>query len=319
MPGMKQAGCISNDRLRIHLSKFGYAPVARTPSLWKQATKKMLFSLVVNDFGVKHVGKENYDHLIQALRKLYTISIDWTGARYCGLTLAWDYTRRTCDIYILEYLPADLHKFQHPLPTCPQDSLYAWKTPAYGATFQWADNPDDSPILTAKSITLLQQIIGTLLYYAIAVEPTMIAALGSIAAQQSKATHKTYSEVLWLLKYAASHPGATIRYLVSDMILHVHSDAYYLSEPKARSRAGGHYFLSNRSPDPTRGPNTNPTLNGPIHTVSNIMSNVMSSAAEAKIVATFLNGQEAAPIRTKISKLGHPQPATPIRVYNSTT
>ena len=144
------------------------------------------------------------------------------------MTLAWDYTRRTCDIYILEYLPADLHKFQHPLPTCPQDSLYAWKTPAYGATFQWADNTDDSPILTAKSITLLQQIIGTLLYYAIAVEPTMIAALGSIAAQQSKATQKTYDEVLWILNYAASHPGATIRYSASDIILHVHSNTSYL-------------------------------------------------------------------------------------------
>ena len=62
------------------------------------------------------------------------------------------------------------------------------------------------------------------------------------------------------------------------MILHAHSDASYLSEPKERSRSGGHYFLSNRSLDLTRAHNTNLTLNGPIHTVSKIMSNVMLSA-----------------------------------------
>ena len=35
MPGLKQSGRIANDRLQLHLAKFGYAPVARTPSLWK--------------------------------------------------------------------------------------------------------------------------------------------------------------------------------------------------------------------------------------------------------------------------------------------
>ena len=146
----------------------------------------------------------------------------------------------------------------------------------------------------------------------------MLAALGSIAAQQPKANQKTYDEVLWLLNYAASHPGATIRYYGSDIILHVQSNAYYLSDPKSQSRASGHYFLSNRSPDPTRAPNTNPTLNGSIHTVYKIMRNVMSSAVEAKTGSTFLNGQEAVPICTNLAELRHNQLATPICVDNST-
>ena len=91
----------------------------------------------------------------------------------------------------------------------------------------------------------------------------MLASLSSIATQKSKATHNTYNEVLWLLNYAASHPGATIRYYGSDIILHVQSNAYYLSDPNAWSRTGGHYLLSNRSLEPTHAPNTNPTLNGP--------------------------------------------------------
>ena len=76
MPGLKQAGRIANNRLNIQLAKFGYSPFVQNPSLWKHATKDICFFLVVDNFGVKHVGKDLADHLIQALKKLYTISID---------------------------------------------------------------------------------------------------------------------------------------------------------------------------------------------------------------------------------------------------
>ena len=87
MPGLKQAVRISNDQLKAHLTQFGFAPVPRTPALWKHDTKPILFSLVVEEFGVKYIRKENADHLIQALHKLYTISIDWTGSLFCGLII----------------------------------------------------------------------------------------------------------------------------------------------------------------------------------------------------------------------------------------
>ena len=76
----------------------------------------------------------------------------------------------------------------------------------------------------------MQQIVGTLLYYSIAVDPTMLTSLGSIAAQQSKGTEKTYADNLCLFNYAATHPNSKIRYTASDMILYIHSDASYLSE-----------------------------------------------------------------------------------------
>ena len=87
MPGLNQAGRIANDRLKAHLAKFGFAPVTRTPALWRHDTKPIFFSLVVDDFGVKSIGKENADQLIQALQKLYTVYIDWTGSLFCGLTI----------------------------------------------------------------------------------------------------------------------------------------------------------------------------------------------------------------------------------------
>ena len=76
MPVIKQAGRIANDRLKIHLDQFGYAPIPCTPALWKHATRDITFSLVVDDFGVKYVGKENSDHFIQSLKNQYTISMD---------------------------------------------------------------------------------------------------------------------------------------------------------------------------------------------------------------------------------------------------
>ena len=60
-------------------------------------------------------------------------------------------------------------------------------------------------------------------------------------------------------------------------------------------------------------------LCGPIHSISRIMSNVMGSASKADIGAAYINGQEAVPICTLLHKMGHPQPATPIQVDNSTT
>ena len=141
-----------------------------------------------------------------------------------------------------EYLQTALLKFQHPALKLPQHAPHPWVKTTYGAKVQYAQDDDSSPVLPAKKINLVQQIVGTLLYYLIAVVPTMITAIGSIAAQQSKVTEKTYAEILWLLNYAATQPNAKIRYTASDMILYIHSDASYLSETRSRSRTGGQYI-----------------------------------------------------------------------------
>ena len=83
MPCLKETSRIANDRLKAHLVQFVFAPVPRTLALWKHDTKPIFFSLVNDDFGVKYIGKENANHLIQAQKKLYTISIDWTGYLFC--------------------------------------------------------------------------------------------------------------------------------------------------------------------------------------------------------------------------------------------
>jgi len=52
------------------------------------------------------------------------------------------------------------------------------------------------------------------------------------------------SLVKWLIDYAATNPNAILTYKKSDMVLAIHSNASYLSEPAAQSRVGGHFFCS---------------------------------------------------------------------------
>ena len=94
------------------------------------------------------------------------------------------------------------------------------------------------------------------------------------------------------------------------MILAVHSDASYHSAPKARSRAGGHFFMTSDE--------TNPANNGAVLTIAQIIKRIMTSAAEAELGALFINAREAIYIRRVLEELGHPQPRTPIQTDNST-
>ena len=87
MAGLKQACKIANDKLKTHMEKYSYNPVPRTPALWTHATRPTTFTLVVDDFGIKYEIILDANHLLNALKDLYAITIDWSGKLYCGLTL----------------------------------------------------------------------------------------------------------------------------------------------------------------------------------------------------------------------------------------
>ena len=72
----------------------------------------------------------------------------------------------------------------------------------------------------------------------------MLVALSAIAVSQSAPTEHTLEKTLFFLDYAATHPDAILTYCANNMVPHVYSDASCLTEPKFRSRAGGHWFMS---------------------------------------------------------------------------
>jgi hypothetical protein len=96
------------------------------------------------------------------------------------------------------------------------------------------------------------------------------------------------------------------------MILNIYSNAGYLNEPVARSRAGGHFFMSSK---PRNGEQKH---NGAVLTLSTILRMVVASAAEAEIGALFLNVKEGVNIRNILWEMGHPQHVTPMQTDNTT-
>lgn len=161
------------------------------------------------------------------------------------------------------------------------------------------------PLLNKTPKKFIQEVTGTFLFYARAVDTTILIALGSLATEQANPTTKTMEKCLQFLDYAASQEDAMVTYRSSDMILGIHSNASYLSEPKSCSRAGGHFFMTKNHTDPTN--------NGTIHTVAKIIKSVMSSSAEAKLGGLIISAKTAIPIRKTPEELGHKQPSTPIQ------
>ena len=197
---------------------------------------------------------------------------------------------------------------------------HEWTAPVYGARQQFAAK-DNTPALNIRDVKRVQEVLGTFLYYGRAVDCTILADVGSIATHQSNATQMTLRAITQLLHYAATHPDAVVGFKASDMVLHVESDASYLSETKARSRVAGYHYLSTTPTTPGKAPlpdAPSPPLNGPINVVSKIMREVLSSAAETELGSLFYNGKEAVSKRITLEELGHLQPPTPVVADNST-
>ena len=87
MYGLPQAGLLANEQLETRLNKHGYVQSKLVPGLWKHKTRKIHFTLVVDDFGVKYIRQEDADHLKAVLEQHYTVTTDWSGTQYIGLTL----------------------------------------------------------------------------------------------------------------------------------------------------------------------------------------------------------------------------------------
>lgn len=296
----------------MHLKDYGYAPCKHTPGLWKHETRPVLFTLVVDDFGVQYTGREHAEHLSMALKTRYPVTEDWDGNRYTGITLQWDYENRTVDLSLPGYVAAVLQRFEHAPPTRQQHAPHRYNKPVYGRSQpQLAMEDDTSERLDPDGTKRIQEVVGALLFYARAVDNTMFVALGTIASAQAKATKDTAKAMVHLLNYAATHPDAFVRFHASDMVYTFDTDASYLSEPKARSRVGGYHYLSNH-PDKT----AEPSINGPVLVVSKILNNVMASASEAETAGLFHNCQEACPIQVTLEEMGWKQPPTPARTDN---
>jgi hypothetical protein len=165
--GLPQAGILANKRLRQKLAPFGYYKCKNTPGLWYHVSHPISFTLVVNDFGIKFVGKENAEHLITSLKSTYQkLTEDWSGSLYYGITLDWDYVGQTVNISMPGYIRKKLQEYMHSIPRRIQHCPYSPEPNQFGAGVQAPLVPDNTAMLVAKGIKRVQQIVGSILYYA---------------------------------------------------------------------------------------------------------------------------------------------------------
>jgi len=222
---------------------------------------------------------------VASLKTKYKLVEDWAGDLYCRIKLHW--AAHTLDISMPGYVRRQLLKYKHVTSSHPQHCPYSPEPKKYGSEAQAPLPIDTSRPLGEKEIKAVQKIVGSILYYAQAVDMTVLMALSTIASEQMKGTEQTMEKALQVRDYLTTHPDATIRFRATDMVMNIHSDASHLSAPNSRSRACGHFFLGWL---PVNGVPIR--LNGPFHTLCSILRFVVASAAEAELGALFLNCQE---------------------------
>ena len=215
--GLKQAGIIANQEFMKHMAPFGYHPVQHTPVLWVHDIRNTIFSLVVGDFFVQYSLMEDAEHFLNALRAKYLITVDMEVTVYDGMNLDWDYMNRTVTFSIPNCVRKYLHRFQYILMGGKDYPPHICAPIKYGQKIQYTDPLDAVEYLSDKETNLIQQVCGHFLYYAIAINNTILPYLSDISSDQSKATKNTAKQVANLLNYLASNPNAEIQYRASGM------------------------------------------------------------------------------------------------------
>jgi hypothetical protein len=197
-------------------------------------------------------------------------------------------------------------------PTCQESgsALPAHQTKLWGKDAA-CHGRGHNPPLNKVGIKFIQEVCEVFLFLARRVNGGLLPALSALASQQANPGELTLALCKQFLDYMASQDKAVLTYKARNMVLAIHSNASYLSNPKTCSHADGHMFMAGRDDIPTN--------NGAVLNILQIIWAVMSSAAEAELGALFINAETAVSMHHTLKELGHPQPPTPIQTDNKTT
>jgi hypothetical protein len=243
------------------------------------------------------------------LKSVYPITFE-TGTSiidYIGFKAEFNYDIpiRTCKLSMPGYMKAACDRFGiHPTTNTHNPELYI--PVVYGSKAPQMAKEDVSPALSSADKTLVQQIVGVILWYARGVDGTMLKAVNSVGSAQANPTEAVKAAAIQLLHYGHTYPNASITYRASDMILSIDADASYLGETGARSRAASIFkFVTRDNPD---------YQNGLIECISTIIPTIVTGAAEAEYAGLFIAGQTGLAYRYTLCDLGCPQPDTGTRI-----
>jgi hypothetical protein len=118
MHDLPQAGIITQELLAKRLAKHGYHQNKIIPGLWAHETRTTTFTLlVVDDFAIKIMSEDDANHIINALKKHYTITVDREATKSIGLTIELDYENSKVHMDMLGYLSKGMTGFKHEAPS----------------------------------------------------------------------------------------------------------------------------------------------------------------------------------------------------------
>ncbi len=245
------------------------------------------------------------DHFTQTLTMLYQVKVNWCGTKYLGMTIDIDRVKRHVTLTMPGYVDRLLQRVR-------PDGVKAASTPAIYTSPNYANpgaqraNIDESPPATEAQKKLLQSVVGTLLYYSRAVDPSICTAVQELGSIQSKPSENDMLKMERLLQYVSKHRNNGIRFYASNMCLQFMSDASYLCQPRARSVFGCFNYLGDRN-----------AINGPISCGSWMISCVVALVAETELAGGFQAAQISVQHRRILHDLGYPPPPTLLRMDNT--
>eukprot|EP00804_Cyclotella_cryptica_P021313 CCRYP_001564-RA/>CCRYP_001564-RA protein AED:0.37 eAED:0.41 QI:0/0/0/1/0/0/4/0/328 len=273
MYGLPHVGLIAQQLLETGLNKHRYHQNKLVPGPWVHNTHPVQFTLVVDDFGV---GNEHALHLKSVFEAHYQLSTDWTGARYIGINLNSDFINRKVHLSMPGYVTKALKLFQDQKPSTLQHSPFPATPIHYGSKQQTPSKhqPHRPSTNTARSLCNKSAANSSFL-----VNPPIQLSFSA------NPTQDTFAHSKQLLNYLAMQEDTVLTYHASDMILAAHSNTSYLSETKACSRAGSHFFLSSNEDIPSN--------NCAILNIAHIIKHVMASATKAELTALYITACKA--------------------------
>ena len=308
--GIPEAGALSKTFLDVTcLHKGGYWEDPLVPGIYTHRTNGTQFLLVTDDMNVLCDDDAAKQHFLATLKVAkYDVTVDHKGAKWLGYTIHRFPDR--VELTVPGYVPKLLARFDHRnVKPCSTPTIYF--PPDYKAADAQRPTTDDSPPLNAAGILEAQQILGSALWYAQALESPILTACNDIGTEMADPRQSLNAKLDRLLGYLTLHPNSTLVYYKSDMVYHCSSDVSYLSVTKARSRAGGHGFF---------GMHNAPTfLNGPVAPFSKVLDVVVSSAAEGEYGAAYLCARDAVYMRAIAKAIGYPQLHPTILLCDNTT
>ena len=307
--GLKQAAKVALDTLAKILKQNGYSETDNecifASTVEGDDTR---FVLHVDDFGISYSNFTNVQRLQKVLASAgYEYTVDAEAEKYCGFTMKRNWSEKYIDMYMPEYVPKALERFNltniEPADT-PCFEISKVYTPR-----QHALEEDKSERLSDPMIKTLQEKIGVLRYLASALRLDIDVYTSKAASRQVNPTKRLMKDVDRIYAYLKKYPNLGVRFYASDMQIMAHTDASFDSEQGSRSRSGA-YIHCGRINEPN-------FINGPIEVSSKIQKTISVSAAEAEYIALFECALRLVYIKLLTELFGHKQNATPIACDNT--